>query len=371
MLAGSYLERIMKLPICLLLAALPFAACTSENSSHSPRDLAISVDQAVNPLCIDGIKNGTETDSDCGGVSCTACDTNRRCLTARDCQSGVCTGGACAAPACNDRVRNGSESDTDCGGSCAGCAAGSQCQAPGDCLSRACVEGRCQAGPIGTLKAARDSWSLADGVRSESADWLKAPPPMGAGLTVSGVDELTDASLASFQSFILIFDSEAGDRIPNLSEAEAQALKRFVLKGGSVAIFYGHRAVYPTSLVTAFSVDMKEVCEQQGMLSFTQDLPAALAKGPFGELPATLAWQQNCHENVLTANSKAVLLAQSSTRQEAAYIPPGALGTGSGPVFFFGDWYWSYSGVAMGYPGNDGPGWQTFFRNTISYLMSH
>ena len=36
--------------------------------------------------------------------------------SASDCQSGVCTGGICQAPTCNDGVRNGSETDVDCGG---------------------------------------------------------------------------------------------------------------------------------------------------------------------------------------------------------------------------------------------------------------
>lgn len=39
--------------------------------------------------CTDGIKNGTETDVDCGGGTCPKCGVGRTCATPSDCQSGV------------------------------------------------------------------------------------------------------------------------------------------------------------------------------------------------------------------------------------------------------------------------------------------
>ncbi|MDI3292124.1 Ig-like domain-containing protein, partial [Polyangium sp. 15x6] len=49
--------------------------------------------------CDDGVKNGTETDVDCGGGTCLPCASGQACTTAADCQTGACIGGLCDAPA--------------------------------------------------------------------------------------------------------------------------------------------------------------------------------------------------------------------------------------------------------------------------------
>ncbi|MEZ4465168.1 MAG: hypothetical protein R3F43_11895 [bacterium] len=54
----------------------------------------------------------------------------------RTAKSGVCLNGRCAAPACGDGVRNGAETDTDCGGLCRACGDGLQCGRGGDCQAR-------------------------------------------------------------------------------------------------------------------------------------------------------------------------------------------------------------------------------------------
>src|SRR5207237_1996020 len=80
--------------------------------------------------CSDGLKNGNETDVDCGGA-CPDCGTGKTCGSNGDCQSQVCTSGRCAAPSCSDFVKNGAETDTDCGGgSCPRCARGHPCGPP-------------------------------------------------------------------------------------------------------------------------------------------------------------------------------------------------------------------------------------------------
>jgi hypothetical protein len=73
------------------------------------------------PTCTDGVKNGTETDIDCGGSCTTKCDAGRGCDKPEDCSTGVCTMGKCAAAACDDGVKNGTETDVDCGGNCGPC----------------------------------------------------------------------------------------------------------------------------------------------------------------------------------------------------------------------------------------------------------
>ncbi len=103
--------------------------------------------------CIDGVRDGDETDIDCGG-SCAPCGEGGGCVTASDCASASCAapdGGTsrCAPARCDDGVRNGVESDADCGGlDCPSCALGRLCRSGGDCAERVCGmtdggEGRC------------------------------------------------------------------------------------------------------------------------------------------------------------------------------------------------------------------------------------
>ena len=49
------------------------------------------------PTCMDGMKNGVETDVDCGGPVCTKCGSNQMCMSNLDCVSNVCGGnGRCS-----------------------------------------------------------------------------------------------------------------------------------------------------------------------------------------------------------------------------------------------------------------------------------
>jgi len=89
------------------------------------------------PLCTDGVHNGSETDIDCGGP-CLPCEAGASCRIDADCQTGVCTGDQCASPACDDGVLNGMETDVDCGGPCLPCAQGARCRASSDCRDGWC-----------------------------------------------------------------------------------------------------------------------------------------------------------------------------------------------------------------------------------------
>ncbi len=100
------------------------------------------------PTCVDGVKNGSETDVDCGGAVCPKCATGKICSAGSDCASGVCSGGLCAAAACNDGVKNGTETAVDCGGAtCPKCLVGSACVVNADCLSGNCSGGICLPAP--------------------------------------------------------------------------------------------------------------------------------------------------------------------------------------------------------------------------------
>jgi len=50
------------------------------------------------PTCDDAVKDGPETDVDCGGGECPKCALGKACAGAGDCASGVCTAGVCASP---------------------------------------------------------------------------------------------------------------------------------------------------------------------------------------------------------------------------------------------------------------------------------
>jgi hypothetical protein len=73
----------------------------------SPRDMSLDdltvgpdmtepPDLMPGPSCKDGIKNGTESDIDCGGGACPRCGTTQSCAAPSDCLSGICTASACA-----------------------------------------------------------------------------------------------------------------------------------------------------------------------------------------------------------------------------------------------------------------------------------
>lgn len=47
------------------------------------------------PTCVDGIKNGSETDMDCGGAACPKCATGKKCAKLTDCLTGLCSNGTC------------------------------------------------------------------------------------------------------------------------------------------------------------------------------------------------------------------------------------------------------------------------------------
>ena len=66
--------------------------------------------------CNNSAQDTDETDVDCGGPSCAACEDNKSCLAASDCQSGKCVSGLYEPPNCSDGIRNNNEGDIDCGG---------------------------------------------------------------------------------------------------------------------------------------------------------------------------------------------------------------------------------------------------------------
>jgi hypothetical protein len=126
----------------------------SEAQSDAPVD---GTPEALPPegggaSCTDHVKDGAETDVDCGGPECPGCGPRKACLADTDC-SATLTGcdadsGGCACDAlsmtcvydhCFDERKDGDETDVDCGGSlCTACAQGQGCRLDADCTTLAC-----------------------------------------------------------------------------------------------------------------------------------------------------------------------------------------------------------------------------------------
>ena len=71
----------------------------------------------------------------------TACPPGYVCAADQRCRRGGHDGGASSS--CGDGLRDGDESDVDCGGSCAPCDVGRACAADADCRTTTCVATRC------------------------------------------------------------------------------------------------------------------------------------------------------------------------------------------------------------------------------------
>ena len=112
------------------------------------------------------MKNGNETDIDCGGTCGVKCD-KERCTNNTDCRSGVCgprrvcLGQCCdkytttsiginLAPSCDDGVKNGNEGGIDCGGSCSLKCDGQACLLDQECQNNYCAR---QNDPTGTCQS--------------------------------------------------------------------------------------------------------------------------------------------------------------------------------------------------------------------------
>ncbi len=49
----------------------------------------------IAPICTDNVKNGNETDTDCGGRVCGVCVPGKECRDPTDCSNGKCMSNIC------------------------------------------------------------------------------------------------------------------------------------------------------------------------------------------------------------------------------------------------------------------------------------
>jgi hypothetical protein len=109
---------------------------TDNNNNNATKTILIDIESADH--CSNGIQDEDETDVDCGGTECFACDINSSCESNNDCSSGWCYNNVCKVPSCSDSIQNGDETDVDCGGSCQACALNQSCSVNFDCESGFC-----------------------------------------------------------------------------------------------------------------------------------------------------------------------------------------------------------------------------------------
>jgi hypothetical protein len=93
------------------------------------------------PSCNDGVKNGDESDVDCGSTCDNKkCPEGKHCANAVDCESGLCgSAGICLAKHCDNGWMDQGETGQDCGGPCNKCDSGKGCKSASDCVSGECT----------------------------------------------------------------------------------------------------------------------------------------------------------------------------------------------------------------------------------------
>jgi len=94
----------------------------------------------LNPLCDDQIRNGEETDIDCGGTCGQKCSIGDSCSGTTDCDDSNCVRGTCTPKPCDNGQLDPGETDVDCGGAtCRQCSGGRKCMIGSDCFNGTCL----------------------------------------------------------------------------------------------------------------------------------------------------------------------------------------------------------------------------------------
>ncbi len=86
---------------CLMNSDCIDQRCIENHCLHTSCVTLTCVDGVCDPVsgdchsCSDGVKNGDETDIDCGGAGCPACKKTQACLTNDDCETNLCEHNVC------------------------------------------------------------------------------------------------------------------------------------------------------------------------------------------------------------------------------------------------------------------------------------
>jgi hypothetical protein len=119
-----------------------------ESAADCPPDNSCERNRCVVPQCTNGTVDGTESDIDCGGDECPACENGKACNDADDCESRFCDDspekGTCAACKKDEDCGNGGYCDTDGGNVCADLKSnGDKCARADECSSGHCADTHC------------------------------------------------------------------------------------------------------------------------------------------------------------------------------------------------------------------------------------
>jgi hypothetical protein len=97
-----------------------------------------------------------------------------KCIGAADCESAICTpDGTCAAASSSDGVKNGSETDVDCGGGTTKCKEGKACREGTDCVWGFCTDNVCEGHKPGRKDGDQTDIDCG-GTLSPACDWDKS-----------------------------------------------------------------------------------------------------------------------------------------------------------------------------------------------------
>ena len=160
--------------------------------------------------CADNLKDGSESDVDCGGAVCPGCANAKACFADKDCVSNVCDAGTheCIANSCDDHLLDGNETAVDCGGICPPCAITEACLVDQDCASNACD--------------ARSLTCIANSCKDNQQDGLETAVDCGGGVCIPCVNGATckvpaDCNSAGCDAIthVCVFDSCADKQTDN------------------------------------------------------------------------------------------------------------------------------------------------------------
>jgi hypothetical protein len=207
---GPTLHAADKVPIVAGGTArltLPLTTATDDGGAN---DLAGS--------CTDHAQNGDETGIDCGGSCPTKCAEGSGCAVAADCTSGFCNTATskCGPARCISTLKDGDETDVDCGGaSCLPCEPDKLCVQSSDCATGTCTDGYCAlaSGPPSWLaidSTAISSQTLAGAVGSDGKVYLVQQFSTPAGGFLSAPVNVYDPSTNMFTNLTTLPTIRAG-----------------------------------------------------------------------------------------------------------------------------------------------------------------
>ncbi|MFT3841955.1 MAG: hypothetical protein QM723_33495 [Myxococcaceae bacterium] len=180
------------------------------------------------PACANGIVDGTETAADCGGNDCPACAAGRHCLAGSDCQSGHCKPAtmSCSEGECDDGIKDGQETDVDCGGSCPlKCGSGGKCISNSDCAQGTCFgDGVCRVEGL-TLSADRTVFFVG---RRDVAHLTASYIADGVGVASVPVELQADFGTGSF---VDADGGSLGQTVTPVTDASGAAQAGFIPEG--------------------------------------------------------------------------------------------------------------------------------------------